>query len=130
MMTYFTEKAMKFSCEKCSFGCAVRRDYDRHLLTRKHKHNDAEEIKAIFCHCGKTYKYRQGLYAHKLKCTVPDTSYIMTPNDAPTDTSNSLKHETQHTVLAQLMESVIKPNETVLKCQQHNAAFQLVNLPI
>ena len=104
---------MKYSCEKCSFECDVKRDYDRHLVTRKHIHNDGPERKAIFCHCGKSYKYRQGLHAHKIKCPTPDSSYIMTPNDAPSDMSHPLKPETQHAVITQLIESVIKSNETV-----------------
>ena len=31
------KNAKLFKCEKCDFGCSKKSDYDRHLLTRKHK---------------------------------------------------------------------------------------------
>lgn len=64
---------MKFSCEKCSFGCDVKQKYDRHLLTRKHLNTYTILTKGYICDCGKTYKHRQSLNTHKLKCTVLKT---------------------------------------------------------
>ena len=64
-------------CEKCDFKCSYKSDYNRHLLTVKHQMitndytNDYKNEKnetAYMCVCGKSYKYRQGLYAHKKKC--------------------------------------------------------------
>jgi hypothetical protein len=67
--------AIKFVCKKCDYKCSKQSDYDKHLLTAKHKKDDAEDILEdeklaiqYFCECGKEYKHRQGLWKHKKKC--------------------------------------------------------------
>ena len=74
MITENTPKnSPKFLCENCNFKCFKYNDYKRHLLTDKHKrlqNNDgcASQNKKYICECGKEYKYRQGLYAHRKSC--------------------------------------------------------------
>jgi hypothetical protein len=71
----------KFICEMCDFNCGDTYKWDRHILTRKHLNNDKIITKRVkkgtttnilveeyICVCGKGYKYRQGLHAHKQKC--------------------------------------------------------------
>ena len=61
-------------CKICDFRCSYMSDYTRHLMTAKHKmmtndydKNEKNET-AYVCVCGKSYKHRQGLYAHKKRC--------------------------------------------------------------
>jgi len=81
-----------FYCEICDYSTSNKKDYKKHIFTRKHKNNDVlmtnhdntiiENPKTYDCECGKSYKYRQGLHFHKKKCTyVP-----------PSNTSMSEKH--------------------------------------
>ena len=63
-----------FSCENCSFNTDKRQNYISHLDTRKHKillnpSNHPTEKESFSCVCGKEYKHRQTLYAHKKKCS-------------------------------------------------------------
>ena len=73
----------KFSCELCDFSCSKSSNYDKHLLTLKHKNTakilpstcaknaDIFTDTSIFmCGCGKDYKHRQSLYNHRKRCTV------------------------------------------------------------
>jgi len=67
--------ANKFVCKKCDYKCCKQSDYEKHLLTAKHKKDDAEDILEdtklaiqYFCECGKEYKHRQGLWKHKKTC--------------------------------------------------------------
>ena len=72
------EKNAMYVCEKCHFKCSKHSDYDRHLLTRKHQmvHNGTKKtpknavkvVASYRCHCGKVYKYSQGLSRHKRMC--------------------------------------------------------------
>ena len=66
-----------FECEKCSFTCSYKKDYDRHLTTAKHKriHMDTsfylKKPTEYMCSiCSKTYKYHSGLAKHKRKCNI------------------------------------------------------------
>ena len=63
-----------FECKKCDFVTRNLKDYNRHLLTRKHenttKYNDftPKNPKLFTCECGKHYPYRSSLYNHKKTC--------------------------------------------------------------
>jgi len=84
----------KYECVKCGFNCIKNSDWSRHISTKKHcdandvndandandvndvndanDANDANDKKIKFtCKCGKSYKFRQGLFVHKKKCQEP-----------------------------------------------------------
>jgi len=67
--------AKKYYCENCDYITGNKTDYEKHLLTGKHKTGDkwmtekSQKSQNLFeCSCGKQYKYRQGLHRHQLKC--------------------------------------------------------------
>ena len=84
-MTSKTPKNAKiYICEPCNFKCSKMSDYNRHILTAKHKmmtnddKNDdnfaQKNAKAFVCEdCGNQYKYRQGLSVHRKKCQKTPT---------------------------------------------------------
>jgi hypothetical protein len=86
------KNAEKYFCEKCNFVCSKKSNYDKHLLTLKHKNTskyfqkmpkNAENNDSIFdCICGKVYKHRQSLTNHKKICNEL--------NKATTEITNSL----------------------------------------
>jgi hypothetical protein len=110
-------------CEKCDFTCRYISDYRRHLLTAKHKmitNDDKSDDKtstlhntAYTCDCGKEYKHRQGLYAHKKKCSkkTPENADISHPPP-----ENRIVHES----ISEAM--VIKCFQTMMAAQAAQAA--------
>ena len=83
-----------YICIDCSYNTVRKSQYDRHLLTAKHKNaTNTTNIQPILdrhhvCSCGKTYNHRASLYNHKKNCdhaTKPKVSECMeepTPNTA------------------------------------------------
>ena len=63
-----------FSCEQCNFKCSKKSDFDRHVLTAKHKNRTNRTEKTpknaekFECICGKIYKARNSLWYHKQRC--------------------------------------------------------------
>lgn len=81
----FTQKnADYFCCEKCDFNCSRVSDWNRHILTAKHKKRTTgvkkDNIKLSLinsyfaCDCGKEYKHRQGLWKHRQSCSIKNTT--------------------------------------------------------
>ena len=73
------KNAKFFSCEKCGFSCSKKSNYDKHLLTRKHKMltNGNEKMPKnaaplYECECGKKYKQSSGLSRHKKMCNFEE----------------------------------------------------------
>ena len=73
------KNAEKFSCEKCGFICSKKSNFDKHLLTRKHKMltNGNEKMPEnaapnYECECGKKYKQHSGLSRHKKNCNYEE----------------------------------------------------------
>jgi len=61
----------KFICETCDYKCSKNSEYTKHLSTAKHKNltNPNKKSPIIYnCNCGKTYKHRSTLSAHKRVC--------------------------------------------------------------
>jgi hypothetical protein len=99
-----------FECIKCDFKCSKESDYNRHILTSKHKNrtilNDftPKNAENIFTcqNCNKTYKARNSLWYHKQKC-FPSENIII-------DTSAN-----EVSVLTNLMVEMVKSNEELQK---------------
>jgi hypothetical protein len=62
----------KFFCENCNYKCCKQSEYNKHILTNKHKILQNPTIvinsKIYMCDCGKKYKHSSTLYAHKKIC--------------------------------------------------------------
>ena len=70
----------KFHCELCDYTCSKQSVFNKHLSTRKHANNNANNgkmsqkcSKAYTCEtCSKVFKDRAGLWRHKKKCDVDE----------------------------------------------------------
>jgi uncharacterized C2H2 Zn-finger protein len=64
-----------FCCEKCNYTCSNKKDYNKHILTAKHKYRTTFENieqknpkQTFVCECGKQYNARNSLWYHKQRC--------------------------------------------------------------
>ena len=122
MLTNKTPKnAKNFNCGLCDFNCCKQSDYDRHLLTRKHKmltnvdKKMPENPKAFICECGKSYKYRQSLHVHKKKCTFHNDEEEDVERKKPESDHASLAKELVPLIKDLIIEiaPVLQPNHTI-----------------
>ena len=75
-MNLMPKNAVKFICENCDFKCIKKSNYDKHILTAKHKNRillnkkePEEDDGAFSCkNCDKMYKARNSLWYHEKKC--------------------------------------------------------------
>ena len=61
----------KFFCDTCDYKCCKQSEYNKHLSTAKHKNltnPNKKSPKNLQCICGKIYKHRSTLSAHKRVC--------------------------------------------------------------
>tara|TARA_B100000282_G_C31705807_1_gene478597 strand:- start:304 stop:1254 length:951 start_codon:yes stop_codon:yes gene_type:complete len=69
----------KFWCHHCDYSTLSKKDFNKHLLTAKHKmltHADKDadtkipknKLNDFTCECGRVYKQRQSLHRHRKKC--------------------------------------------------------------
>jgi len=83
----------KFECKTCKYKTMSKKDYNKHILTTKHKNttkynkNTTENPKIpvigvnFSCICGKSYPYRGSLYNHKKKCIYKEDNGIKIPDE-------------------------------------------------
>ena len=111
--------ANNFVCKNCNYKCSKKSDFDKHILTAKHKnrtirteksHNDSQTpiCKEWVCVCGKTYKARNSLWYHKKKCSFVNEPEIKQEHiteeniiDQTVQTNNLI---TQDSILNNLMK--------------------------
>jgi len=98
-----------YKCEICNFITKRKNDYNRHIMTSKHKATIEGNIKAekrIVCNCGKEYKNRHGLSRHKQKC---DYKPIEEPTQEPTQNLTMIEPN-----ITMIIE-IIKENQEIKK---------------
>ena len=71
----FQKSSEKFFCKTCDYKTSRKSQYDRHLLTPKHRNASKCYISAnekvpdhVSCVCGKTYIHESSFYRHKKTC--------------------------------------------------------------
>ena len=121
------EKPLKnpkiFGCKKCNYFTCSKKDYNKHLTTRKHEVNvsgskmeEKNPIKFI-CKCSKQYANSGGLWKHKQKC-----NYIMKTNEINENTESS------NNIILLLFQEQIKENkefkELIIEQNKQNQELQ------
>ena len=126
-----TKKSAKirneFVCVNCNYATCDKKDYTKHINTSKHKNNTnvditltnlerkSDKLFELLCNCGKKYKSRQGLYAHKKKCKLLCDGKI-------TDNSNNqitLANDLTNDLIIKLLNDNKEMREIIIKQQNH-----------
>jgi len=74
---------INFYCEKCNYNTCSKKDFNKHLLTVKHKsrindNKNTNNNNLFICeNCNKEYCYLSGLLRHKKKCFIIETKEII-----------------------------------------------------
>jgi hypothetical protein len=106
------KNAAIFFCDKCDFKCCKQSNYDKHLLTSKHKnltkpniYNSKNAPNHFECaSCKKIYKHASTLSAHKKICTQPIPS-LPSPPPALALVENALDVQTLSLLVVELVKS-------------------------
>jgi len=138
----------KYICNLCDFNSNKQNDYDRHLLTSKHKRliktnishaNYAQTSIDFICECGKQYKHQSSLCKHKKKCSIQniieDTKPQVKLSDVPdkdqliimlikenTEFKNMMIE--QQNIMMKVIENGTN-NTNITHTNSHNKAFNL-----
>ncbi len=135
------KNAEKFICILCDFKCCKQCDWNRHIMTLKHKNNDKmmtnddnftpknADIITFNCECGRKYKYRQGLFTHKKTCNVINSEII---DDSNVVNSKELivtllkqNNELQNQIIELSKERFASAVNSHNHINSHNKAFNL-----
>ena len=137
-----------FCCSKCDYNTSRKSQYDRHILTDKHKKITLDDVssyikvpkgsESYFCKCGKEYKHRQGLWKHKQTCKAEDIADNAAVKETTTDKDQLILMLVKHfaeliketTDFKSMMMEVIKNGTTshinnTTHTNSHNKAFNL-----
>ena len=128
------KKPQNFYCEKCYFECSKKKDWDRHISTRKHTNVDLclpkkpqKAPKQYICECGKSYSYKQSIFVHRQKCPIINSD--MSENESITSNSNTICNNDLIEKQMLIAENENK-NEIILKLLNQNNELQqhVINL--
>ena len=104
-----------YFCDKCHYITSRNSQYQRHLLTAKHKNQQLatnlvpKGSTGFTCNCGKEFKDRSGLWRHSKKCQINE----IVEKDEP--------------ITKELVMQLIKQNQNLqdMLHEQHNKMFEL-----
>jgi len=125
----FTQNyAQNFHCKKCNFVSCRKNDYNRHILTLKHKRlmntndftQDYANQKSYCCDCGKQYKHLPSLYKHIKACVIA-SSFTKNNNAENNNSENNIE------LLTNLVQTQIKENKELIGIlqEQHKIMFKM-----
>ena len=124
----FTDFTKKYECLFCDIKCSRKTEWDRHVLTLKHKKRQNGSIleenfttvkkNSYTCHCKKIYKTHSGLWKHKQQCLVIDSA-----EDTSTSTSTCTSTDDKQTIQILIKENTDFKN-IILELVKNNGDLQ------
>ena len=111
------KNATKFYCKSCDFTCCKKSNFNKHILTLKHRNTDkllkntdaenaenANVTEYFICECGRQYKHRQSLWNHRKICPTHNSQLDPNTNESlPLDPNKIMDKD-------QLIKYLIKEN--------------------
>jgi hypothetical protein len=128
-----------FACKECDFNTSNKKDYSRHIKTKKHLNSNQQcfsmqntQKTHYVCTCGKKYVDNSGLWRHKKKCNkykIDKNSENSENLDKKDELINYLIKENQE--FKNLILEIVKKdtttnnNNTITNTNSHNKTFNL-----
>jgi hypothetical protein len=121
--------ANKYNCKYCDYNCYKNCDYNKHILTAKHKKNEnrtilndierkksqkSQKVAIYICDCGKEYNVRNSLWYHKKKCSVLNNIVVCLETEARPSILDLISQNKE------LMNLLITKNHQTDELIQHN----------
>jgi hypothetical protein len=147
MLTNFPQISPKFYCQCCNIKTDNKKDFDKHLLTSKHKkhtevntlltensaNSQNKDLQYICEGCNKEYKSRVGLWKHKNKCievkdTIDENIVIEKQNNEIQELKEFMKYlMKENSEMKNMMLEVIKngTHNNINNVNSHNKSFNL-----
>jgi hypothetical protein len=131
------KNAKIYYCEICDFTSNKQSNYEKHILTKKHKMAEYNQIQPkkcqktpeeYSCECGKVYSHRASLYNHKKKCTYIEPGVEIDEDKEPIN--KNMKRDTPDMVTTILThhQELMKENkefkELLVNQQKENQKLQ------
>jgi hypothetical protein len=140
--------AKEFCCEKCDYYTSKQYNYDKHILTAKHKKNvfgdgsdsfsdtESSKLSKYACNiCSKQYYSHNGIWLHKKKCkpTLDNNSNEPNPNSTSETSENvnliqyllkenaDFKSLIMELVKKEFINNSINTNNTTNNVNSHNS---------
>ena len=122
-----------FYCDFCDYITARKSQFDRHLLTPKHKNtykiltNTYIESSDQFftCGCGKKYKHRQSLFNHKKKCANSQELISINKNNQLVEYLMKENSEFKNIILEALKSGSVNNSNNIINNNSNNKSFNL-----
>lgn len=127
-----------YECTLCDYLTSNKKDYRKHLSTRKHSDSVAGNVwtssgnpqnphtTKLICECSREYKTLSGLWKHKKNCCFIQNNY----DDKISPTANQITPELVLNVLKQnteLTNLIIEQNKTIMELAK-NGTGQNINM--
>ena len=131
MVTKNPQKSPKiFNCENCNYITCNKKDYNKHLTTRKHQmvtngnYMVTEKSPHLFtCDCGNIYKHKSGYSRHKNICKKSPEIFcdeeVLKNNETSPDIVMQLLKDNQ-----EFKSMLIEQQEHIKKTQEENQKLQ------
>ena len=129
-----TEVPLKYICETCDYKSSRKSQYERHLMTTKHKmtteglQNGLQKVPKSsknVCECGKEFSNRQNLYRHKKKCdSKPENITMSVEEPEPHPGNNQYSGDLILELLKQnqeFKELIIEQNKQMLEMSKERS---------
>ena len=127
------QKSQIFFCEKCEYTTHNKKDYSKHLLTRKHLDETImkQKVLTLMCGCNKIFNSRTTLWRHKKICKNINTENKNEEENNPDiDISDKnliltliqQNNELQKQILEVCKNGIINNNTNI---NSHNKTFNL-----
>jgi hypothetical protein len=129
----FKKSSRLLECSHCDYTTVRQSQYDRHMLTSKHKRitldneSDNDLVQNHFqCQCGKTYNYLSGLCKHKKKCKGTEDTETYQSLDKPDDSNLIIQlikqnQEFKELLIEQNTKLVDTFSEAITQAIKHNS---------
>ena len=123
----------KYKCETCSYYTNYKKDFNKHISTKKHKIGQKKLAKIsnkrltkspkehICINCKKKYKHASSLCKHKKTC------FKKKENNSETDSENDFNNSEMMKMCKMFMETTKKQNEIIEKLAEKNQVNNTYN---